>query len=169
VKRLVWDQAGLDYAEGTRSGGDEAALGRSLRAQRALVRTFPDDPEAWANLGNSLRVAGEAQESIAAYRRAVEAYPESASIRSDFGLALAGAGDLVGALVAFEEAVALDPAFASARQNAARFRWLRGDDDAAEEHLAAALAAARSEGKSGMLFRFLLDRTWRTRRRPETR
>jgi tetratricopeptide (TPR) repeat protein len=146
VKRLVWDQAGIDFAEGTRAGGDDAALRRSLAAQAALVELFPDDAEAAANLGNSLRVAGRPEESVAAYAKALAANPDSASIQSDMGLALSGAGRIPEAVEAFERAVALDPTFTSARQSAARYRWLAGDDDEGEAHLAAAVAAARSAG-----------------------
>jgi tetratricopeptide (TPR) repeat protein len=169
VRELLWAQAGIDFEDGTRGGGNPAALARSLEVQRALTRAAPDNSLFWANLGNSLRVAGDLQGSIDAYAKAAEENPFDASVPSDQGLAYLGAEREDEALAAWDRAIAIDAGFVSAHQNAARVRWLRGDVDAAEAHVLAAFRSARPQGTGEGLFRFLWDRTWRTRRSPEVR
>ncbi len=163
---LLWDEAGRDYAAGWRS---PHRLQRSIQAQEALTRAAPDDGLAWANLGNTLRTAGQQDEAVAAYRKAIEADPEDPGIVSDAGLALSGAGREDEALKAFEKAIAIDPDHDAAQQNAARVLWLRGDDAAATRHLARALQTARRTGSGALRYRSLMDRCWRTAHREALR
>jgi tetratricopeptide (TPR) repeat protein len=169
VRSILWAQAGIDYEAGARAGGSPSAFERSLRVQRALAQSAPDDALAWANLGNSLRVAGDVEGSKDAYRRALAENPFDPSIWSDQGLTLSGAGELEAALASYAKALEVDPGFVSAHQNAGRLRWLAGEDDLAEAHYGAALRRSRAQGTGEGLFRFLLDRTWRTRLRPDVR
>ncbi|MFV1959078.1 MAG: tetratricopeptide repeat protein, partial [Planctomycetota bacterium] len=166
VQALLWDQAGRDYGRAWRS---DRALGRSLRIQEALVEASPDDVLAWANLGNTRRVAGHLEAALQAYDAARRLDPGDAAVASDRGLVLSALGRKDEALAAFEDAAQLDPAYTAARQNAARLLWLRGKDDEAAHHLAAALRQVRSMGEGPGLYRFLLDRTWRTRHRKALR
>jgi tetratricopeptide (TPR) repeat protein len=169
AKELLWFQAGQDYTAGTAGGGDPKTLQRSIEVLRALAAADPEDPLVWANLGNTLRVAGEPEAAVEAYRKAEELNPYDAAIVSDHGLALSGAGRRDEALAAFERAAELDASSTATRQNGARVRWLRGEDDAAEKLLGEAAGAARAQGEKEMMYRFLLDRVWRARNRPEVR
>jgi len=146
-----------------------AITSRCVRVQQALVAAQPDDAWAWANLGNTLRMLGRTKEALAAYARARAANPYEPGILSDQGLCLAAAGRPDEALAAFEASVRLDGAHLAGRQNVARARWLRGEDDRAEAQLAAALRTARTGGRGAGTYRFLLERIWRTRREPGLR
>jgi len=164
--RLLWDVAGRDYTLLWRSS---RAAARTLRVQQALVDASPEDELALANLGNTLRLMGRADEAVEAYDRAVALAPYDPAILSDRGLALSGRGDAKAALAAFEAAVEADPDFDAARQNAARQHWLAGRDDEAAAHLGEAERRTRAVGGNWMRYRFLLDRVYRTRVRPEVR
>lgn len=163
---LLWDLAGQDYAAAWRS---ERALARTLRIQTALTVAAPDDGLTWANLGNTLRVAGRLEEALGAYDRALEAEPGDAAIVSDRGLVLSGMGRFAEALRSFEEATQLDPDLVAARQNAARRHWRAGQGPEALAQLAEAEVRTRFIGGDWMRYRFLLDRVYRTRVRPEVR
>ncbi len=164
--RLLWDIAGRDYTLLWRSA---RAGARSLKVQRALSEAAPEDELAWANLGNTLRVAGWLEEAVQAYDRAVAIEDDDPSILSDRGLALSARGDAGAALEAFEAAVRSDPDFDAAHQNAARLHGLAGREDEAARHLAEAEKRTRAAGGNWMRYRFLLDRTYRRGRRPDVR
>ncbi|MGE0191921.1 MAG: tetratricopeptide repeat protein [Planctomycetota bacterium] len=161
---LLWAIAGADYENLHRDAPDGRLLARCLRAQEALVAAREDDPTAWANLGNTLRVGGQASEAVAAYDRAVELDPYDPDIRSDRGLARSAAGDEVGALAAFQEALELDAGHLSAHQNAARRHLEAGRPREALGHLEAALASARARGERTSPYRLLMGRAWRALR-----
>jgi hypothetical protein len=84
-------------------------------------------------------------------------------------LALLAVGREDEALAQFETAAEIDAAAISPRQNAGRVHWLRGSFAAAEGHYAAALQASRTTGGKPPLFRFLIDRCFRARSRPDAR
>lgn len=163
---LLWDLAGRDYALLWRS---PPAGQRSLAAQRALVAATPDDELAWANLGNTLRVTGYLDEAVEAYDQAVAIEDADPSILSDRGLALSGRGEAGPALEAFLAAVRVDPDYDAAHQNAFRQHWLAGRDEDAARHLAEAERRTRAAGGNWVRYRFLLDRVYRTGRRPDVR
>ncbi|MBI4545629.1 MAG: fused MFS/spermidine synthase [Gemmatimonadetes bacterium] len=81
-------------------------------------------------LGESLRAAGHAQESIAALRRAVELAP-SPSAYTLLGNALSRAGSDPGSLEAWGHALRLDPHYLPARLARGRRLFERGDRAAA--------------------------------------
>ena len=164
--RLLWDIAGRDYAVLWRS---DRAGARSLKVQRALVAAAPDDELAWANLGNTLRVTGHLDEAVEAYDRAMAIEDGDPALLSDRGLALSGRGDEAAALAAFQAAVRVDPDFDAAHQNAARAHWRAGRDAEAAGHLAEAERRTRTAGGNWLRYRFLLDRVYRTGRRPDVR
>jgi len=194
VNEKAWDEAADAYIEAIRRAPDDAAAAgglswiadrtyrrlwsswrvaevtaRCVRVQQALVAATPDDAWAWANLGNTLRVLGRTEEALAAYAKAREANPFEPGILSDEGLSLAAAGRPAEALTAFEASIRLDGGHQAGRQNVARARWLRGEDDSAEGQLGAALRTARALGRGAGTYRFLLGRIWRTRRDPRLR
>ncbi len=161
--------AQADAAAAPAEWPDRTRLDRSVRVFAALAESDPADATAWANLGNARRLAGDPKGALEAFATAGEANPYDASVANDEGIARLGAGDRAGALAAFERAAGLDPGATAPHQNAARLRWLAGEDDAVEAHCAAALRSTRLVGGSPMTYRFLLDRVWRARRRPEVR
>jgi tetratricopeptide (TPR) repeat protein len=169
ARDLAWYQAGRDYTAGTSGGASPAILARAVRLLEALVASDPEDPLAWANLGNARRLAGDAEGAVEAYDRARELASSDASVLSDRGLALVSAGRDGEALAAFEEAAAADRSATAPRQNAARILWRAGGHDRAEGHLEAAAKAAHAEGGNAMSYRFLFDRSWRTRQRADRR
>jgi tetratricopeptide (TPR) repeat protein len=164
--RLLWDVAGRDYALLWRS---PRAGARSVEVQRALVEATPEDELAWANLGNTLRVTGRLEEAVEAYDRALALEDGDPAILSDRGLALSALGRHEAAQEAFQAAVRVDPDFDAAHQNAARQHWLAGRDDDAARHLAEAERRTRAAGGNWLRYRFLLDRVYRTGRRPDVR
>ena len=167
--RLLWSLAGRDYSALWRDSPQRERYRRCVRAQRALVAARPDDATAWANLGNTLRVGGRADEAVTAYERAREENPYDPAIVSDLGLALAALGRSEEALAAFEESVRLDSGHLAGHQNAARMLWRAGRDADAAAHLAVGARTSRARGRTGMTYRVLMDRTWRTRRNARLR
>lgn len=142
---------------------------RCLIVQRALADARPDDALALSNLGNTLRVLGDLEGALAAYEKARAANPYDPGVRSDQGLALSAADRPEEALAAYLESVDMDAGHLAGRQNAARALWLQGDDDGAAAHLGAATRTARAVARSPGTYRFLLERSWRTRRDPRLR
>lgn len=161
--------AGLDYADMWRNAAQGPAFKRAAAALEALVRLAPDDAMHHANLGNTLRVGGRHEQALAAYARAREENPYDPAILSDQGLALSGAGQAEAGLAAQEASVELDSEHLAGRQNAARVHWRAGRDEAAAKHLSAGVEIARLNDNHPMTYRFLLDRTWRTRRQEARR
>lgn len=87
-------------------------LGRPAEAAdcyRRLVERGPEDFEAWNNLGNACREAGDAEGAVAALDRAARLRPDIAIIQQNLGGALAAAGRLEDSLAAIERAVAREP------------------------------------------------------------
>ena len=166
VLAVLWDQAGRDYATAWRS---PRALARSIRLQQGIVEAQPDDGLAWGNLGNTLRVAGRLEEALAAYDRAHALEGSDPVLASDRGLVLSALGRKDEALDAFLAAAALDPEYDAAWQNAARLQWRAGRDDEAAASLGKGLWSMRRAGKGAGRYRFLLERTWRTRQREALR
>lgn len=158
-----------DVAAATKEWPGRSRLDRALEAFKALAESAPEDSAAWSEYGLTLRTAGDLEGSIKAYDRAVAVNPLDAVVANDRGLAVLATGDTAAAIAAFEAASRVDPRDTSPRQNVARLHWLLGRDDEAEAHLAAAVKSARETGGKPLLYRFLLDRVWRSRVRPEVR
>jgi len=66
--------------------------GIAIPAYEKIVSAEPRDWEAWNNLGNSRRLAGDPDGSVAALERAAELNPSSPPVRLNYAMALAGAG-----------------------------------------------------------------------------
>lgn len=170
----AWARSGLAYVaqrdtdEAARAWPDRRRIDRAVKAFRAVAAADPTDGAAWGNLGLALRMAGDDAGAEAAFARALEANPYDARTWNDLGIARVGAGRHAAALEAFDEALALEPGQTSAHQNAARLHRLAGDLEAATAHTARALATTRAVGGHALLYRALLDRTWRARARGGT-
>lgn len=103
--------------------GDPRAAIELLRRAEAVA---PDNPrvraataEAYSNLGDLLRRAGNPSEAIGAYRAALALRPEMAETANNLGLALVMSGRLTEALEAYRHAVAQRPGLAEAHNNLA--------------------------------------------------
>jgi tetratricopeptide (TPR) repeat protein len=68
--------------------GNEQRFEEAVPYFRAVAEARPDDGQAWANLGLTLRWAGHFEEADAAYLKAEENAPADAQIRNDHGLLL---------------------------------------------------------------------------------
>jgi tetratricopeptide (TPR) repeat protein len=169
LRDLMLAIAAQEFSDAWRAWPDRRPLERSVALQTAVLRSAKDDPLAWANLGNTLRLAGDAKGAAGALNDAVILAPEDAAAWNDLGLAWSAAGQPEEALGAFRRAVAADEAFLAARQNLGRALWRQGDDAGAAGQLAAAERSARATGASWMLYRVLANRAWRTQHRPERR
>ncbi len=163
-RNVLWAIARADFERLHTDGPDGRRLARCLLAQETIVAADPTDPSAWSNLGNTLRVAGRATESLEASAQAVELDPGDPALISDRGLALAGAGDAEGALRAFLAALAVDPGHLPALQDAARVLIETGRPVDALDFLARALAAARRSGSPTSSYRILMGRAYRAAR-----
>jgi Tfp pilus assembly protein PilF len=72
---------------------------------------------AWANLGDTLRLAGRADDAMAAYRSALVLRPADAPVLNDLGNLLVLAGRPAEAVPHFERALAARPGYAEAHAN----------------------------------------------------
>jgi tetratricopeptide (TPR) repeat protein len=167
---LEW-QAQTDATESFRDWPDRRKLDRAVAIFRALAETAvaPDDGFAWAQYGNGARIGGDAATACLAFDKAVELNPFDGRMWNDRGIAFVAAGRPEEARASFEHAVSIDPGDTAPRQNLARLLRLSGKDDEADAHLAAALRTARAVGGPASLYRSLIDRGIRARRRPELR
>jgi len=64
----------------------------AIPAYEEVVAKVPTDWESWNNLGNSRRLAGDSEGSVAALEKAAELNPVSPPVRLNFSMALAAAG-----------------------------------------------------------------------------
>ena len=170
-----WARQGIDWlarrdaAAAPREWPDRTRLDRAVHLFRLLAETDATESLGWAQLGNMLRQAGDADGAVAAFRKALALNAYDASTWNDLGIALVARGDAAAARDAFQKSIEISPGDTAPRQNAGRLCWLEGDDDGAERNWAAALSGARAVGGHASLFRFLLDRSWRSRVRPDVR
>ena len=65
----------------------------AVKAYERVVAAFPNDWEAWNNLGNARRCIGDFEGSIAALKRAAEIEPNSAPVRLNLAVAIGATGD----------------------------------------------------------------------------
>ncbi|HEV2748482.1 MAG TPA: sulfotransferase [Allosphingosinicella sp.] len=122
VRALV-DLGRLDEAEALCSpgaGGEGSELARSraailhaqgriaeaIAAYERLLAADPADFEAWNNLGNARREAGDADGAVAALERAAALRPESPLVQFNLGVSLAAAGRLEESLAPLHAAAA---------------------------------------------------------------
>jgi protein O-GlcNAc transferase len=78
---------------------------------------------------------GAEEEALAAFRRALQRNPADAGAWTGAGACLRGLGRMEEAEASYASAIRLDPGLAEARLALGNFAYLRGDQDAAIEHL----------------------------------
>ena len=67
----------------------------AIASYERVVAAEPEDWESWNNLGNSRRLSGDFEGSVAASQRAVELSPDSPPVRLNYALAVASIGKIV--------------------------------------------------------------------------
>jgi hypothetical protein len=102
-------------------------LSRAERAYREIVRTNPEQVEAWYLLGSVCSSLGRLDDAVASYREALRLRPEFAEALNNLGGALAELGRLDEAFACHEEALRLDPDRAETRRNRALVWLALGD------------------------------------------
>ena len=84
---------------------------------RRAIRIKPDWAEAYGNLGNIFKDAGQLDEAVTSYRRAIEFKPDLAGAHSNLGNVLRDLGQLDEAIASYRQAISLKPEFAEAHSN----------------------------------------------------
>lgn len=130
---------GLTTSLATRAAGTAPAnLPRVLEQQRALVRSHPDDPAAWNDLGNLLVLAGDRDAAEDAYGRAVELAPQRPSFRYNLALLLQESGRTKQAAEQYRKVLEIDPNNAWAHYQLGAILERQGRDTKAVEQYARA-------------------------------
>jgi len=89
----------------------------AIASYRQAIALKPNYPEAYSNLGNTLRDHGQLDQAISAYRQAITLksnYPEA---HNNLGNALGDQGQLEEAIAAYRQAIALRPNYPEAYSN----------------------------------------------------
>lgn len=157
-----------DFRSAPNAWPDARPIQRALRLQRAAVEALPEDPLAWANLGNVARLAGGLDEALAAFQQSLSLGGPDAGTRNDMALVLLSRGERDGAEAAMRLALEEDAGQLSARQNLARHLYVQGPAQAREarSHLLEAERRARADGSPALVFRSLSLKAWRAQRGP---
>lgn len=95
-------------------------LGRWPEAEedaRRAVAARPNDPAAWASLGDALAQQGKAAEAVEASRHAVALDSTHAAVWYNYGVSLAGTQDAAGAEAAYRRALSIDSTLVEAWNN----------------------------------------------------
>jgi tetratricopeptide (TPR) repeat protein len=96
---------------------DSKRIAEAVEAFRRALAARPDWEVPYANLGNVLVGAGQAEEGLAAFRDGLARLPESARLLYSFASAQERVGDPLGAIATYEKILAKDPASAVAANN----------------------------------------------------
>ncbi|OYW75782.1 MAG: hypothetical protein B7Z37_11825 [Verrucomicrobia bacterium 12-59-8] len=99
-----------------------------------LLRSTPDDPTVYANLGTTLIEMGQTQEAVASFERALSLNPSQPVARLNLGLILLRAGRLDEAAVHLRDAVKVNPKSAEAHHGLAYILLQQGDLEQAIRH-----------------------------------
>jgi eukaryotic-like serine/threonine-protein kinase len=101
----------------------------AVSANEALVKEFPADNAAWANLGFGYQLRRDFPKAIAAARRAIEVYPRNVPQTNNVGLFEMYAGNLDEAIRVQQRALEVNPGFANALTGLAMAQFLAGRRD----------------------------------------
>jgi len=101
-RALALNYAGIRY-------GSAAMVSQSYQMLLALEKTFPNDPDILAALGNALLNRNQPSDAARIFERALTARHDDPSLEDDAGRAYLEAGDKPSAARHFESALKLDP------------------------------------------------------------
>ena len=138
----------LGRARLLRETGDLA--GASL-LYRKTADSDPGNPNAWFELGETLRRAGHPKEALAALDRGLALAPRMAAPLTSKGLALIAAERPADAAKAFEAALAVDPSFVSAIDTLAAYYLDQNLPDKAFPLLQRAFAAGTADHRTYLI------------------
>ena len=96
----------------------------ALAIYRALLQSYPDNPQVLGLLGSACRMTGEPEEAVECLRKAVAVAPLRIDLKAEYGIALAEAGEHEQALTLLED---LLPALSAQGQDAAVVYAALGD------------------------------------------
>jgi tetratricopeptide (TPR) repeat protein len=96
---------------------DKIKLQRQIGQLEEMLKTAPDNYEAWKKLGDSYFDIQESNKAIEAYRKALDLDQSDPNVWTDMGIMYRQIGDSTKALEAFEEAVKRGPNHATSRLN----------------------------------------------------
>jgi Flp pilus assembly protein TadD len=111
---------------------------------RTVVRTVPEEPEAWHSLGYVLQRRGDMEGAESAYRRAIELSPRtvvSAKYHLNLGMVYELTGRLPAAAGKYADAIALKPDYAAAHANLGGLHYGAGRMQEAEAEYVLAMAS----------------------------
>lgn len=144
AERLVADAADvpehhfLAALVADREGRDDEAR----RVYRKAIEVAKGNyPEAYLNLGNLEKSAGDRAAARAAYEKAIALRPRYTAAHVNLARLLDASGDLAGAEATYEKALRLDPGYAPAWLALGQFRSQQGRTGEAIEDLRRAVAA----------------------------
>lgn len=123
----------INLAESLQSAGETA---RARALYEDVVREHPTDPasaDAFNNLGNVARAAGDAEGALAAFDRALALRPSHVGARNGRALALQSLGRVDDAERELEAALALAPDVATTHSNLGNLFFRRDDVDRARD------------------------------------
>ncbi len=112
----------------------------NLTLYQTMVKEAPSSPDAYDNLGITLKESGDIEGAIAAHRRALILNPNHAPAHNNLGSALLEAGKLNEAITEYQKALALAPDFALAHNNLGVALQLAGNIPEAEARFRQAIA-----------------------------
>lgn len=144
AERLVADAPGVPEHHflvalvADREGHDEEAR---TAYRKAIEVAKGDYPEAYLNLGNLEKGAGDLAAARAAYEKAISLRPRYTAAYHNLAKLLETSGDLAGAEATYEKALAIDPGYASAWLSLGQLRSQAGRAEEAIVALHRALAA----------------------------
>ncbi len=107
-------EARLLHATLVRIHGD---VGHSIDKFRALLKDYPDNLEAWNNMGIALSDVGKNIEAANAFLEAIKLDDERAEVHANLSLCLSKLGRLDGAEASLKRALALKEEYAGAHNN----------------------------------------------------
>jgi hypothetical protein len=98
-------------------GGDTPPLMDQAKAMEDKAAKNPNDPAAWAQLGDTYFDTGLSGRAVAAYQKSLALKPNQPDVWTDMGVMLRAEGQPQEALKAFEQAMSIDPKHEQSRLN----------------------------------------------------
>lgn len=87
-----------------------AAKGQQgVDAYQTYLQQYPDDRDAWYNLGNTLRGVGRVEDAMEAYQQSLEIDPMQSWVHTNLGVGYDGLGRFKEAAIHFEKSFQMDP------------------------------------------------------------
>lgn len=122
----------------------------AVAAAEAATKAAPDNPVAYAALGDALMAAGKVGDAEAPLRRAIELEPKRAASHAQLATILDGKGDAEGVIAEVSTALQLDPSLRDLYALRGRAYLKKGKEDEALQDLHAAVASPTADASLHM-------------------